>query len=387
VELEEFGGNVQLVEVAATVGKGLDALQEALLLQATNVDLKAQADIPATGVVVEANKNKGLGPVATVIVTGGTLRTGQPVVVGHHWGRIRQMKTPSGDVVMEVTPGRPVELCGLRSVPQPGDELMVVCDENRAKRVSAARLHRHELTLHSTDKSNSDSSSEPKTVAFLIKADTQGTGEAVVKAINDLSSEVIAPEVIYCTVGSVTEADIMFAEATDAQILAFNTKPPGHDLLTLAEHKNISIHQHSVIYHLLDTVGEALLEAAPLCEDEEIVGEALVQQIFNIKCRRTRSTWNVAGCLVKSGYIHRSECLLRLVRQDQILFEGSCASLRRHKLDVDRVGKGHECGIRLQSFNSTLEGDVIQSVVKKQRKPKTEAVVGGGIRVVEFANA
>eukprot|EP00210_Caulerpa_lentillifera_P003019 g2882.t1 len=386
VELEDFGGTVQVVEVSSVTGEGLDDLQEALLLQATTLDLECNVQKPATGVVVEANKCKGLGPTVTVIVTEGHLRVGSPVIVGHHWGKIRQIKCPNGGALMEVSPGKPAEVSGIRGVPHPGDELMVVCDEDRAKRISAARELRQGLISSATNNNNAPeaSSSQTKQINFLVKTDTQGTSEAVLEAIKTLSSEVISPHVLHHSVGNISEADVMFAEAANCRIIGFNVKPSGHEVMTLAQQKHIEIHQHTIIYKLLDTVGEILLNSAVLCEDEDVKGEAVIQQVFNIKCRKSKSTQNVAGCLVKSGYIQKSSGLFKLIRNEQVLFEGNCSSLKRHKLDVDRVGKGMECGVLLDAFNNPQQGDLIHYITKTKRKPKTETVIGGGIPMPAF---
>ncbi|GMH44329.1 hypothetical protein BSKO_12263 [Bryopsis sp. KO-2023] len=391
VELEEFGGAVQAIEVAATAGVGLRELEEALLLQAEMMDLNASLDGAVDAVVVEAHKDRGLGPVATAIVKRGTLKIGSAVVVGCQWGKVRCMKNAEGVMVDNVGPGKPAEICGLRGVPQAGDELVVVCDEERAKRLSEARASRQEI-IHwqssvpteaavNAATPNGESSERP-VVNLVLKADTKGTAEAVKDAISGLGGEVVGVSVLHAGVGPVSEADVMFAAATGSSVMAFNVKSSAAEVQHFASEQEVAVRAHSIIYRLLDDVGGLMSDSAPLFNEEVIQGEAGVLKVFELKGKRNKTGETVAGCKVLDGHLAKTGGSIRVKRGDEVVHSGSLTSLKRHKLDVERVGKGTEFGAILQGFSSFEQGDVLQFIVIEKRKPKTEPVTGGGLRIL-----
>ncbi|CAD7701802.1 unnamed protein product [Ostreobium quekettii] len=393
VELEEYGGNVQVVQISAKTGAGLLELEEALILQADVLELSALRDGTAEAVVVEAHLDKGLGPVATIIVKGGTLHVGDSVVVGTLWGKIRTMKDSTGTPINSVLPGQPAEICGLRGVPQAGDALLAVCNEDRAKRVSDARAARKMAPMLQVPHMNGVLSGcgethfvDGRALNIVLKADAKGTGEAARDAILQLGSDVVGVQVMHVGVGPVTETDIVFAATTNSRIFAFNVRTTTAEE-AFAKQQNVDIHEHSIIYHMLDHVGQLLIDIAPACHDEVVHGEAEVLQVFSLKGKRGNTGEMVAGCKVLEGQMQRHASCFKVVRSGKVVSSTACSSLRRHKLSVERVGKGAEFGAVLEGFTDFKQGDVIQCIVTEKRKPKTESVLGGGLRVIEAPSA
>ncbi|KAF6248325.1 P-loop containing nucleoside triphosphate hydrolase protein [Scenedesmus sp. NREL 46B-D3] len=354
LELEEFGGDVQLVETAARKGQGLDALEEALLLQAEVMELKAPLDVPATGVVVEAQVAKGLGPIATVILRSGTLRLGDPIVVGTEHGRVRAIKDGRGASIAAALPGQAVVVSGLRAMPAAGDELLVVASEARAAQMAAARSARAEDFR-------------------LGQADVQGTAEAVREAVAAAAAGKVHLKVVYCGVGSVSASDVHLAAATGARLVAFNLRPPAPDIDAALKASKVEVLQHRVIYHLLDEVEACILEAESGGAGgqgslaEQVLGSATVLQVFPLLQNR-KEVGKVAGCRVQEGSLQVSSgVVFRVLRDGEVVFEGPCSNLRQHKNDVSAVGRAGECGVVLDEgrFGGYKLGDVVQCVQQR----------------------
>ena len=373
--VEGQGGTVQVIEVAATTGAGLPALEEALLLEGEMLELTADPEMPATGTVIEARLDRGQGPLATVIVTRGTLKVGQFIVVGSEWGKVRALKSPGGEMIAPKTaakegikPGKPVEVIGLRALPLAGDELMAVASEERAQRVSKARTDRSEghrraaLGVVASGFAGGSSyrgpnGEEQKVMPIVIKADVQGSAEAVREALANLSCSEVRVHVVHAGVGQITLSDVSLAVPSGAKVIGFNVKAAA-DAEAEAKAHGVDIISRRVIYELLGDVGLLIEGLTPKPVVEVVVGSAQVVATFQVTIKgRERRT--VAGCRVGEG-IMRSGLKMRVLRGGEVVAEGVCDSLRRHKLDVETVGQGTECGLGVAGFGDFQTGDVLQ---------------------------
>eukprot|EP00891_Asterochloris_glomerata_P008954 jgi/Astpho2/8954/e_gw1.00133.45.1_t len=385
LELEEAGGDVQVVETAAPVGLGLAELEDALLLQADLLELKASTSRAAEGVVVEASLDKGQGPVATVIIKQGTLRTGQFVAVGKAWGKVRSLRDASGKMLKQVNPGQPAEISGLKGVPEAGDPLAVfdwsarrAQDRHFRQRADSRRQLKERTQAASASEGETEEASaraetapEP-TLNVLIKADVQGSAEAVRDAVAALGDEEVRLEVVSTDVGPITIADVEMARDIGANILAFGVKPAVAAVETSAKNNGVRICQQRVIYHMLQDVKNMLAELAPRVEHEVTVGQAEVLQVFP---RKTKQPSAIAGCRVKSGSVEAGQHF-RVLRRGQNVFEGHCESIKRHQQEVERVGKGTECGILLTGFTDYQQGDVIECWQTEWRRTREVQPLG-----------
>lgn len=388
--LEEMGGDVQVVEVSAKSKTGLDKLEEALLLQAEIMDLKARVDGPAQAYVVEARLDKGRGPLATAIIKAGTLVCGQHVVVGAEMGKIRAIRDMAGRSSEMATPAMPVEIEGLRGLPMAGDDIIVVESEERARMLSAGRkkkLEKDRLTRISEGKpetSEEPSEEEIKRVELpiIVKADVQGTVQAVTDALKSLNSPQVFVNVVHIGVGPISQSDVDLAQACGACIVGFNVRNPPSAIGQAASRASIKIILHRVIYHLLEDVGNLIVEKAPGTFETQVAGEAQVLNIFEIKGRSKAKGDDVkiAGCKVTDGRVTKS-CTMRLLRSGEVVFEGPCASLKREKQDVETVAKGNECGLVIRDFLDLKIGDVIQCLELVNRKPKFISSESGHVRI------
>ncbi|CAL9780715.1 unnamed protein product [Musa acuminata subsp. burmannicoides] len=387
--LEDLGGDVQVVEVSATSKIGLDKLEEALLLQAEMMDLKARIDGPAQAYVVEARVDRGKGPLATAIVKSGTLLCGQHIVVGAAWGRIRTIRDMVGRATESGRPAMPVEIEGLKGVPMAGDDVTVVGSEERARMLSAGRKKKLEKDrLHKASEMTTDipdaSEEVPKRVELpiIIKADVQGTVQAVTDAVRSMNNAQVFVNVIHVGVGPISESDIDLAEACGACIVGFNIRNPPTAITHAANQANIKICLHRVIYHLLEEIGKYIIDKAPGTFETKVAGEAEVLSIFELKGRsKTKGPdIKIAGCRVVDGRFIKSSTM-RLLRSGEIVFEGSCASLKREQQDVEAVGKGNECGLVIQDCDDFQVGDIIQCLEQVNKKPKFVSTVGGAVRI------
>ncbi|KAG1355237.1 translation initiation factor IF-2 [Cocos nucifera] len=387
--LEDLGGDVQVVEISAAAKTGLDKLEEALLLQAEMMDLKARIDGPAQAYVVEARLDRGRGPLATAIVKSGTLVCGQYIVVGAEWGRIRAIRDMVGRVTESARPAMPIEVEGLKGLPMAGDDVVVVDSEERARMLSSGRkkkMEKDRLRKVSKERIDIPETSEevPQRVELpiIVKADVQGTVQAVTDALRSLNSPQLFVNIVHLGVGPISQSDVDLAQACGACIVGFNIRNPSSAISLAADKANIKICQHRVIYHLLEEIGKLIVEKAPGTFETEIAGEAEVLSIFELKGRSKSKGPDVkiAGCRVIDGRFTKSSTM-RLLRSGEVVFEGSCASLKREKQDVETVGKGNECGLVIQDCDDFQIGDVIHCLEQVIKKPKFISSESGAVRI------
>ncbi|XP_035543402.1 translation initiation factor IF-2-like isoform X2 [Juglans regia] len=387
--LEEMGGDVQVVQVSAIKKTGLDSLEEALLLQAEMMDLKARIDGPAQAYVVEARLDRGRGPLATAIVKAGTLVCGQHVVVGSEWGRIRAIRDMVGKLTEKATPTMPVEIEGLKGLPMAGDDIIVVESEERARMLSEGRKKKFEkdrlrkISEGATETLEpSDEVSKRVEMPIIVKADVQGTVQAVTDALRTLNSPQVFVNVVHVGVGPISQSDVELAKACGACIVGFNVKGPSSSIGLAASQASIKIVLHCVIYHLLEEIGSLIVDKAPGTYESQVAGEAEVLNIFELKGRSKSKGDDVkiAGCRVIDGCVSKSSTL-RLLRSGEVVFEGSCASLKREKQDVESVRKGNECGLVIGDWDDLQIGDIIQCLEQIVRKPKFISSESGAVRI------
>ena len=372
LEIEDYGGNVQVVEMAAPKGIGLRELETALLLEAEMLAPKAKVDVPATGVVVESRVDKGQGPVAMVIVTAGNLERGQSIVVGSEWGKIRALKTASGktlDPKEAISPGKPVEVIGLKGLPNAGDELLVVATDERAQKLSKARTIRSQnidLSLATSSETSSlegeeeDEPKGPHSIPVIVKADVQGSAEALKESLSSLSNDLVKVNVVHVGVGPITSSDVDLALPFGGQIVGFNVKT-APDAQATAKSKGITIVNKRIIYELIEYMESIIEGATPKPPEDVVIGNAQVLALFKVPGKRGNSSRLVAGCRVSDGTM-KSGMKVEVIRSGEVVFTGQIDSLRRHKLDVDTVGKGTECGLSLDGFEDFIVGDTISCI-------------------------
>ncbi|HEX29884.1 TPA: translation initiation factor IF-2 [Candidatus Poribacteria bacterium] len=359
---EEWGGETICVDVSAKRGDGVEDLLEMILLLADLLELKANPDKPARGIVIEARLDKGKGPVATVLVQEGTLRVGDSFIVGLYDGKVRAMTDDKGKRVKEAGPSIPVEIMGINGVPEAGDKL-VVMGEEEARKLSEQRQEEHRLKNLGSRKGVSLDEffsmmreEEEKKLLVILKGDTQGTVEAVSDALMRLQERVesdIQLDIIHRGVGSITESDVMLASASGGIIIGFNVRPSGK-VAKLAEGEGVEIRTYRVIYELLSDMRDALLGMLEPEEREIILGRAEVRQVFSVP-----RFGRVAGCYVLEGRMVRGRNL-RVIRDGVLIYEGKLDSLRRFRDDVREVQEGFECGIGMESFSDFKEGDILE---------------------------
>jgi len=358
---EAWGGDTIYVEVSAKKKTGLDTLLEMILLQAEVLELRANADRPAKGIVVEAKIDRGRGPVATVLVETGTLRVGDPFVVGTYSGRVRALFNDAGQSVMEAGPSIPVEVVGLLGVPMAGDEFVVTKDERIAREIAESRLRKQrtaemapvrKVTLD--DLYAQVAAGAVKELGILIRADVQGSAEALGDAVERLGTESVKPQVLLKGVGGITENDVLLASASNAIIIGFNVRPEPK-AAALAEREGVDIRAYNVIYEALDDIRAAMEGLLEPTLKERILGRAEVRQVFMIP-----KVGAVAGCYVTDGTIVRASSGIRVVRDGVVAYEGKIGSLRRFKDDVKEVQTGYECGISVENFNDLKPGDRLE---------------------------
>jgi translation initiation factor IF-2 len=366
---EEWGGDTMMVPVSARTGEGIEKLLESILLQAEVLELRANPHKPASGAVIEAKLEKGRGPVATVLVQDGTLRVGDAIVTGTNFGRVRAMMNEHGEQVDDVPPGFPVEVLGLDGAPGAGDEFNVVEDEQAAAVVAEHRTRKErDKELSKNTKLSIDDilakgkKDEAKVLKIIVKADVQGSVEALRNALTKLSTPKVSVDVIDWGVGNITESNVHLGAASKGMIVGFNVKPESKAAETAAS-LGVTIKTYSIIYEALDEVKlamEGLLEAIIR---EKVVGHARVLQTFNVPKLGT-----IAGSSVTDGKITRAS-MVRLMRDAKPIITSKIASLRRFKDDVKEVDKGFECGIGLENFTDFQPGDVIEAYELETIRP------------------
>ncbi len=365
---EEWGGDTITVPVSARQGTGLDTLLEMILLVAELRDRRATPERPGRGTVIEARLEKGRGPVATVLVQDGTLRVGDAVVVGETYGRIRAMADDKGARLQAAGPSTPVEVSGLSDVPAAGDLVEVVTNERIAKAVAEERSERRRATEHVKSRQVSveeisketGASTERKELRLIIKADVQGSVEALVAALDRLTSREVIITLLHAAVGSVTESDVMLAAASNARVIGFNVRPEP-PVRRLAETQGVDIRLYRIIYEVLEDVKKMATGLLAPEMVEVVLGRVAVRKVYSISRVGT-----IAGSYVTSGRIVRG-AKARLIRDGVVVYEGSIGSLRRFKEDVREVLEGFECGVGLEKFNDIKEGDIIEAFAVEAR--------------------
>ncbi|MDQ7729187.1 translation initiation factor IF-2 [Halomonas sp. SpR8] len=357
---EEWGGDTQFVHVSAHTGEGIEELLEAIQLVSEVLELKAVPEAPGKGVVVESRLDKGRGPVATVLVQNGTLKKGDIVLAGLHYGRVRALTNELAQQVDEVGPAMPVEIQGLGGTPDAGDDFMVVADEKKAREVANFRQGKYrEVRLARQQKAKLENmfsqmgQDEVAKVNIVLKADVQGSLEAIKGALEELSTDEVEVAVVSSGVGGITGTDANLALASEAIVVGFNVRADAA-AREIVEREGLDLRYYSVIYHLIDEVKQAMSGMLAPEWKEEIVGIAEVRDVF-----RAPKIGAIAGCMVIEGNVHRNK-KIRVLRDDVVIYEGELESLRRFKDDVQEVRNGMECGIGVKNYNDVQVGDKIE---------------------------
>ena len=359
--VEEMGGDVLSVEVSAIKKQGLDKLLEAVLLQAELLELKANYNCPASGTIIEAKLEQGRGPVATTLVQRGTLRVGDVLVAGDEWGRVRALINDRGERVKEATPSMPVEILGLQATPSAGDEFAVVENEAKAREISEFRHRkRREARAAGAGRGTLEQmfsaikEGTAKELPVLVKADVQGSVEAIVAACEKLANDEVKVRVVHGAVGAISESDVQLAKASGALILGFNVRA-NKQARELAEREKTDIRYYSVIYHLTDDLRNMLSGMMKPEMRENFIGTAEILEVFNIT-----KVGKVAGCVVREGVIRRGAGV-RLLRDNVVIHEGTLSTLKRFKDEVREVKQGMECGMAFEKYQDLQVGDIIEA--------------------------
>ncbi|MEG1863221.1 MAG: translation initiation factor IF-2, partial [Oscillospiraceae bacterium] len=368
---EEWGGDTICVPVSATTGMGIDTLLDMVNLTAEVAELRANSGRKAKGAVIEARLDKGLGPVATILIQNGTLHKGDVVIAGTSVGRIRAMTNDKGQRIDEAGPSTPVEITGLTEVPSAGDLFDAVEDEKLARELAERRNSQmKEERFNSYEKVTLDNlfnqiaQGEMKEFAIVVKADVQGSAEAVKQSLEKLSNDEVRVKVIHSGVGAITKSDVMLASASNAIVIGFNVRPDAVAKQD-AEQDKVELRLYRVIYDALNDVKDAMRGMlAPKFREVEL-GQAEVRSVYKISTSGT-----IAGCYVKTGKVAR-HAKIRVVRDGIVITEDEIASLRRFKDDVKEVATGYECGIGLEKFADIKEGDIFESfIIEEYREDK-----------------
>jgi translation initiation factor IF-2 len=357
---EEFGGESPFVGVSAKTGAGIDALLEQVLLQAEVLELRAPVAAAAKGLVIEARLDKGRGPVATILVQSGTLSTGDVVLAGQTFGRVRAMLDENGKAIKSAGPSIPVEIQGLTEVPQAGDEFMVLSDERRAREIATYRAGKFRNTKLAKQQAaklenmfSDMSAGEVKTLPIIVKADVQGSQEALAASLLKLSTDEIKVQLVYAAVGGISESDINLAIASRAVVIGFNVRADA-GARKQAESNGVSINYYNIIYDAVDELKAAMSGMLAPEQKEEVIGMAEIRTVFVASKIGT-----VAGCMVTTGQVTRSS-KFRLLRDNVVIYTGDIDSLKRLKDDVREVKEGFECGIKLKNYNDISVGDQLE---------------------------
>ena len=357
---EEYGGDVPFVQVSAKTGAGIDELLERVLLQAEVLELQAAKDSPAKGLVIEARLDKGKGPVATILVQSGTLRRGDALLCGAVFGKVRAMLDENGKSVEEAGPSIPVEIQGLADVPAAGDEALVLGDERKAREIALFRQGKfRDVKLAKLQAAKLENmfenlgENEAKQLPLIVKADVQGSQEALVQSLNKLSTDEVKVNVIHSAVGAISESDVNLASASKAVIIGFNTRADV-SARRAAESLGVDIRYYNIIYAAVDEIKAAMSGMLSPEKREQVIGMAEVRQVFRISKIGT-----VVGCMVQDGVVKRNS-QVRVLRNNVVIHTGWLDSLKRFKDDVKEVRNGFECGLSLKNFNDLNEGDQLE---------------------------
>ncbi len=366
---EEYGGEAIFVPVSALTGEGIDSLLETILLQAEVLELKAQIDAPARGIVIEARLDKGRGPVATVLITSGTLKRGDMVLAGSVFGRVRAMSDEDGKNIVTAGPAIPVEIQGLSDVPGAGDDILVLGDERKAREIALFRQGKYrDVKLAKQQASKLENAfanmgeAATKLLPLIIKADVQGSYEGLSYALGKLSTSEVRVQAVHSAVGAITESDVNLAAASKAIIIGFNVRADAA-ARKLAENEGVQIRYYDIIYEAVDDVRNALSGMLAPEQKESTLGLVEIRQVFRIS-----KIGAIAGCYVLEGVIKRN-ALVRLLRDNVVAWSGELDSLKRFKDDVKEVKEGYECGLSLKNYNEIQEGDKLEiyEIVEVQR--------------------
>lgn len=364
---EAWGGSTPFVQISALKGMGVDDLLDVIQLTAEMMDLKANPSRLATGSVIEAELDKGRGPVATFLVQNGSLRVGDYVVCGDTYGRVRTMEDDRHIKYNESLPSMAVVVTGLDDVPFAGDKFMALLSEKEAREISEQRTSRTKDKLNAASKKTLEelfrSKDDAKELNLIVKADLQGSAEALKQSLEKIKVDDFKVNVIRCSVGAITDTDIILASASNAIVLGFNVRPTAAVRQTAAE-KGVEIRLYSIIYKLLEDIEAALKGMLEPEYEEVVIGQAEVRNTFKIS-----KVGTVAGCYVTDGVI-QSNSLVRIIRDGIVVYEGKMASLKRFKDDAKEVKYGYECGITIENFNDIKEGDIIEASVMKEIERK-----------------
>jgi len=362
---EAWGGDTIFVPISALKGQGVDQLLEMIQLVAEMKDLKANPNRLAIGTVIEAQLDKGRGPVATLLVQNGTLKVGDVVAVGNTWGRIRTMEDDRHSRYQEAKPSTAVMVTGLTEVPMAGDKFMVFADERLARETAEARAQKAKVEENSAKKATSleemfkDADSSKKELNLIIKGDVQGSVEALKASLEKINVEDLTVNIIRASVGAITDTDVVLAEASNAIIIGFNVRPMA-PVRQAAATKGVEIRLYNIIYKVIEDIEAALKGMLDPVYEEVVTGSCEVRSTFKIS-----KVGTIAGCYVTDGVVERNS-LVRIIREGIVVFEGKLASLRRFKDDVKEVKAGFECGCQIENFNDIKENDIIEFSVMKE---------------------
>ena len=358
---EEWGGDTIFTQISARSGEGVHDLLETLILVADMQELKANPDTNASGTVVEAKLDKGRGPVATLLVQQGTLHSGDSVVVGTSFGRVRKMTNDKGMEIKQAGPSTPVEIIGLNEVPRAGDVFMTYASYKKASEIAGHRLEkqiekeRNQTSAMSLeDLARQINEGDVQDINILIKADVQGSAEALKASMEKLDVDTVRVNVIRSTVGTITESDIMLASASNAIIYGFNIRPPAA-IRKKAEEEGVEIRLHNIIYKALEELESAMKGMLAPVYEEVVIGQAEVRQTYKVS-----KVGTIAGCMVTDGAVRR-DCSVRLIRDGIVIYTGKLGSLRRFENDVKEVTSGYECGMTIENFNDIKVDDIIEA--------------------------
>ncbi|PFK46131.1 translation initiation factor IF-2 [Bacillus cereus] len=365
---EAWGGDTIFVPISAIQGEGIDNLLEMILLVSEVEEYKANPNRYATGTVIEAQLDKGKGTIATLLVQNGTLRVGDPIVVGTSFGRVRAMVSDIGRRVKVAGPSTPVEITGLNEVPQAGDRFMAFADEKKARQIGESRAQQALLAqrgekskLSLEDLFQQIQEGEMKEINLIVKADVQGSVEAMAASLRKIDVEGVKVKIIHTGVGAITESDIILASASNAIVIGFNVRPDVNAKRT-AELENVDIRLHRIIYKVIEEIEAAMQGMLDPEFEEKVIGQAEVRQTFKVT-----KVGTIAGCYVTDGKITRDSGV-RIIRDGVVIYEGQLDTLKRFKDDVKEVAQNYECGITVERYNDLKEGDIIEAYIMEEVK-------------------
>lgn len=367
---EDWGGDTVYCEISAKKRIGIEELLETLTVVAELADLKANPNRYAYGSVVEGKLDKGRGPVATLLVENGTLRAGDPIVVGTSFGRVRQMLDDRGKIIKEALPATPVEITGLNDVPVAGDKFMAFENEKQARSVGETRLKAKQdkerssgAALSLDDLYSQIKEGEMIDLNIIVKADVQGTAEAVKASLEKIDVDGVRVNVIRSTAGGISESDVLLASASQAIIYGFNVRPNAK-VRQKAEEEGIEIRLHNIIYKMVEEIETAMKGMLAPEIKEVVTGQAEIRQVIKVS-----KVGNIAGCYVTDGFIRRN-CGIRLLRDSVVVYEGKLGSLKRFQDDAKEVAEGFECGLSIENFNDIKEGDIVEGYIMEEVEVK-----------------